>query len=262
MSSLVLELQAHALDPSVSVLDLLREALVVATKLSVQEFQEWIELELAGYNGTSIPEYRSIRGQLRAWNPYHGWQPIATDNQDLEKLYESVCNCRISQSISELVALSNSKNNKLCMRLPFKTESLLVSTVRTKVQISISEASIQAIVGAVRTVILRWTLKLEEDGITGEGMTFSKEEKEIAANHDYSSFILIKVEQTQMQNSSSESRANAETFNNDLGGANIANFANKVQDNGQQVASNFSQNISQNVDDIMKIIAGSISLMQ
>lgn len=254
MSSLVLELQADALDPSVSVLNLLRKALVVAKKLGVQEFQSWIELELDGYDDMPIPEYRSIRGQIRAWNPYHGWQPIATDNQDLEECYKSVCNCSIRQSISELVALSNSENNELRMQLPFQAESFLVSTVGTSVKIGISRASIQAIVEAARDVILRWGLKLEEDGIIGEGITFSREEKQIAANHNYSSFIQIKVEQTQMQNSSSESRANAETFDNDLRGANIANFANKVQDNGQQVASNFSQNINQNVDEVMKIV--------
>lgn len=255
MSSLVLELQADALDPSASVVNLLRKALVVAQKLGVQEFQTWIELELAGYNGTPIPEYRSIRGQLRAWNMYHGWQPIATDNRDLENFYESVCNCSIRQSISELVALSDSENNELRVQLSFQTESFLVNTVGTSVKIGISRASIQAIVEAARDVILRWALKLEEDGITGEGMTFSREDKQIAANHDYTRFIQIKLEQTQVQNSSSESRANAETFNNDLDGANIANFANKIQDNGQQVASNFSQNINQNVDEIMKTIA-------
>lgn len=256
MKSLVLELQADALNSSVSVLDLLRKALVVATKLGVEKFHTWVELELDGYNRIPIPEYRSIRGQLRAWNPSHGWQVIDAEDcpQYLNALYENLCNCQLRQSISELVALSNSKNNELRLQLPFQEESFVVNTIGTSVKIGISRASIQAIVEAVRTVILRWSLKLQEDGITGEGMTFSQEEKQIAAKHDYSSFIQIKIEQTQMQNSSSESQANAETFNNDLGGANIANFANKVQDNAQQVASDFSQNINQNVDEIVRLI--------
>jgi hypothetical protein len=50
MTSLVEELQRDALDSSVSVLDLLRKALVVATKLNIDEFKEWIELELKGYS--------------------------------------------------------------------------------------------------------------------------------------------------------------------------------------------------------------------
>jgi hypothetical protein len=50
MTSLVEELQKDALNSSVSVLDLLRKALVVATKLNIDEFKEWIELELKGYS--------------------------------------------------------------------------------------------------------------------------------------------------------------------------------------------------------------------
>lgn len=59
-----------------------------------------------------------------------------------------------------------------------------------------------------------------------------------------------------MQNSSSESQSNSETFKNenDLRGANVTNFANQVQDNARQVASNFSQNIGQNIDEITRLI--------
>lgn len=59
MSAIVLELQQDALNPSVSALNLLRKALVVATKLNIEEFQQWIELELNGYKGAPIPEYRN-----------------------------------------------------------------------------------------------------------------------------------------------------------------------------------------------------------
>ncbi len=76
MSSLILELQREALSPSVSVINLLRKALVVANELDIKEFQEWIELETYGYINSSIPGYRTTRGQMRGWNPFHQWQPI------------------------------------------------------------------------------------------------------------------------------------------------------------------------------------------
>ena len=41
---------------------------------------------------------------------------------------------------------------------------------------------------------------------------------------------------------------------NDLRGANIANFANQVQDDASQSASSFTQTINSNIDDITKII--------
>jgi hypothetical protein len=255
--SLVLELQADALDDSISVLNLLRKALVVAKKLNIQKFQLWIESELNGYDErTAIPKYRSVHGQLRGWNPYHGWQPIVARDPVFEEFMKSVCDGQVGQPISELVSLlSNSQNDGFLLQPSFQVESILVKSVRAQVRINTSKASIHGIVEAVRDVILHWALKLEEDGITGEGMTFSIKEKQIAANHDYSSLINLTINHTQMQNSSSESRANAETFKNDLRGTNIANFANQVQDNARQLASNFSLNINQNVDEIMRLVS-------
>jgi AbiTii len=245
VSSLVLELQSDALNSSVSTLDVLRKALVVARKLGIEKFQKWIEVELEGYDGVPLPKYRSTRGQLRAWNPYHGWRPIRTDSKDLQEAYAKVCDCSISQPISELIFLANSEGDELQMQLPFQAESFLVSTVRTSVKISISKVSVQGIVEAVRDIILQWALQLEEDGVTGEGMTFSKEEKQIAARHDYGSFIQINIDQAQMQNSSSESQANSGTFSNNLSGANVANFANQVTDNARQQANQYNYSLEQ-----------------
>ncbi|MEJ6486500.1 hypothetical protein N0Y54_35455 [Nostoc punctiforme UO1] len=238
MNSIVLELQRDALNPSISVLILLRKAYVVARKLKIRQFQEWIELELNGYNGHPIPEYRSVRGQLRAWNPFHGWHQIVTYDQNLLEIYETVCNCSIRQSISELSALTDDPDNELQMQLPHRIESFLASSVSTSVKVSISSASVKRIVESVRDVILEWALKLEEDGITGEEMVFSQEEKQIAAKQDYSGLIQIinNIEQSQMQNSSSESQSNSESFKNDLRGANVGNFANQVSGNARQQA--------------------------
>jgi hypothetical protein len=46
MSSSVLELQHDALQPDVRVIDLLRKSLVVAKKLGLGEFEEWVNAEL------------------------------------------------------------------------------------------------------------------------------------------------------------------------------------------------------------------------
>lgn len=247
MSSLVLELQSNVLDSSVSTLDVLRKALVVAKKLGIKKFQEWIELELRGYKGNpnAIPQYRLTRGQLRGWNPYHGWNPIGTDDKTIQKFFADVCDCSIHQPISELIVLASSKGGELELQLPFQTESLLIGIVDTRIKISISQVSIQGIVDAVRDIILKWALQLEEDGITGEKMTFSKEEKKIVARYDYSSLIQINIDQAQMQNSSSESQANSKTFSNDLSGANIANFANQVTDNARQQANQYNYSLEQ-----------------
>ncbi|MCM0590477.1 MAG: hypothetical protein HEQ19_15755 [Gloeotrichia echinulata CP02] len=256
MSSLIQELQQEAYNPSVSVLDLLRKALIVATKLNITEFQEWIELELKGYQDQPIPDYRKVAATIRGWNPYHGLQPIVGQDQYTLELYKNACSRPIRQSISELVALIDSGENEMQLQLSPKIESILIGTVNAQIKIIISSASIKRIVESVRDVILRWSLKLEEHGITGEGINFTQQEKQIAGKHDYSSFIQINVgqAQSQMQNSSSESQSNSDTFNNDLRGSNIGNFANQVKDNARQVSCDFSQNIGQNSDEIVKII--------
>lgn len=83
MSGLILELQADALDPHTRVSDLLRKALVISKKLGIDEIEHWIVNELNGYSEhEEIPAYRKIRGEVKVWNPYHGWQPLNFGNPE------------------------------------------------------------------------------------------------------------------------------------------------------------------------------------
>ena len=84
--SLVIELQQEAINPEAKVSDLLRKALVVAAKLNVGEFRQWIEQELHGYKGDadSIPKYRHIKGELKATHPMYGLVPAIISDSELE----------------------------------------------------------------------------------------------------------------------------------------------------------------------------------
>jgi AbiTii len=75
---LVSEIQRDALDPSVKVSTLLRKVRLAAAKLNLTTVEGWVEKELKGYPD-EVPEYRQTRGQVRYWNPHHGWQPVAGD---------------------------------------------------------------------------------------------------------------------------------------------------------------------------------------
>ena len=73
MSSIVIELQQESLNKNISISDLLRKALVVAKKLKISDFEEWITNELNGYEkAEDIPAYRYVAGSVKAWNPHHG----------------------------------------------------------------------------------------------------------------------------------------------------------------------------------------------
>ena len=78
MAGLVSELQKDALDSNVKLSDLLRKALVVATKLKMPDFKTWIQKELNGY-GDKIPkgqkmlfDHRSVGFYEWLFNPKYG----------------------------------------------------------------------------------------------------------------------------------------------------------------------------------------------
>ena len=103
MTSLVLELQREAMDPQARLSDILRKAVVVATKLGIDEFKSWAESELKGYGrDTGIPSYRKVHGEMKAHNPYHGWIPVIVQDAELANM---ISNRDIGQPISELEAL-------------------------------------------------------------------------------------------------------------------------------------------------------------
>jgi hypothetical protein len=167
------------MNPQVKVSDLLRRALVVATKLNLEEFRAWIEKELKGYKDNKVPSYRNVRGEVKVQNPYHGLQPVIfEDSQHAKSLSES----NIGTSIGELEdLLKGDEKGILHVRLPDETVSELAKSLMGMPPVLIvGQAQIYGIVDAVRNGILEWSLKLEKDGILGAESTFSREEKEKA----------------------------------------------------------------------------------
>jgi hypothetical protein len=63
------------------------------------------------------------------------------------------------------------------------------------------------ILDSVRTEILNWALKLEEDGILGEGMTFSRDEQQKAATQHSVHYHIGTMTQSQIQHGSDNSSA-------------------------------------------------------
>lgn len=183
--ALVLELQRAAISKEGSVADLLRLALVVARKLGVTEFEEWIQAELNGYKADvpPAPAYRKITGTLKCWNPYNGWIPLQSRDPDMDAALSS----RVSgQAVGELESMRGAGKNAgtFIMYFPKKLEAELMASMEMAFQpaLFISGAQIHGILDAVRNLVLDWSLKLEAAGVLGENMTFSREEKDRAAN--------------------------------------------------------------------------------
>lgn len=186
MDSIVLELQKEAYDSKSGVTDLLRKAYVVAKKLKIKEFEEWLHNELNGYQCPldRVPEYRTIVGDMKAWNPYNGWIPVIIPDDEITNL---ISKSKISQSIPEIDKLLKSESNYLVLKLPASMENLLGNFMEftTKYQLHFSKSQANHILETVRNIVLEWALKLEEDGILGNNISFSKEEQQKAQKENY-----------------------------------------------------------------------------
>jgi len=181
MKSLVLELQREAMNPNGRLSDILRKALVVATKLKVDEFKIWTDSELKGYaKGQDIPPYRKVKGSVKAWNPYNGWIPVIVRNSEIMDL---ISNRSIGQPISELESLCHQKDEGGGLQVPLphdwimklfsKSKEFRLGMVPTLI---VDKSQLDGILDAVRNEILNWSLELERQGILGDGMSFSTEE--------------------------------------------------------------------------------------
>ena len=184
MSSIVLDLQNEITQHDCDIVNVLRKAHLIAVKLDLSEFDAWIKCELNGYkSGDTIPEYRIVRGELKALNPYLGWIPTMIPNPTVENYF---CNKRVPNSISEIVTMCKRNENGLIAEFTgeelSKLNNMFASPVQMKYTLHFSTTAIGDIVERVKNAVLEWTIKLEGEGILGEGMQFNTVEKESAKN--------------------------------------------------------------------------------
>lgn len=201
MDGIVLDLQREALEQGGDILSLLRKAYLIARKLQLKDFEQWVNKELKGYeNGDNIPRYRHLYGEVKAWNPYHGWIPVVLPEDyglNEHKAKEPIANLMdVYRKSDDHIAIVN---------FPASVNAILNETApfQTKYALFISVNQIFNIEESVRTAILEWSIVLEENGIIGEGMQFSKKEKGIAVNtptiNNYTTNFFGNVSNTQVQ---------------------------------------------------------------
>ncbi len=184
MGSIVLELQNEIVSSNCDVVNILRKAHLIASKLKLADFDQWIQHELNGYpDKESCPEYRKVCGSLKAFNPYRGWIPTLIQDNEYEK---KICERKLVNSISEIISLCQSSGNVLT--LDFSGEQLALfdkmadSLLPMDYALHVPTTAVKDIEEKVKNTILEWTLKLESEGIVGENMVFSETEKESAVN--------------------------------------------------------------------------------
>ncbi|MGV2102544.1 AbiTii domain-containing protein [Rhizobium sp. 21-4511-3d] len=179
MTSLVEEIQRDAINPEVPVSTLLRKVKLAAAKLQLPAIEAWVEAELNGY-ASDLPEYRKFKGIPKAFNPFRGWIDIHASAEMYEKISETTS----GQSIAQIEDLLSDKDSAT-FYTPMNRRLIDILNKNTRVplgqmSIFIGRADLTGILDRVRNLVVDWTLALERNGIRGEGMSFSKEEKNAA----------------------------------------------------------------------------------
>lgn len=208
MSSIVLDLQQEVLKPDCDILNALRKAHLIASKLKLQEFDTWIMQELNGYadgNQENIPEYRKVNGTFKAFNPYHGWIPVIFQNSEFQSL---LCTRVLGNSISEILELYKTSEGHVMINCPGDVDRMIdkmcSTPFPTNYSLHVSVHILKTIVDQVQNCLLEWTIRLENEGILGEDMRFSQEETAMAKkvpqtiNNYYGTVVNGDIKQSQV----------------------------------------------------------------
>ena len=159
----------------------------------------------AGENQDNIPEYRKVNGLLKAWNPYHGWIPVVFQDSKFQSL---LCTRFLGNSISEILELYKTSEGHVLLSYPGDIErtidKMCSSPFPTNYSLHVSAHILKAIVDQVQNCLLEWTIRLESEGVLGEGMRFSQEETAMAQkvpqtiNNYYGTVVNGNVKQSQV----------------------------------------------------------------
>lgn len=186
---IVLELQRDCLDQTVSASTILRKAKVIASKLGLNELEQWLTSELEGYDCSldELPDHRKGIGQPKFRNPYHGWCPIMTDDGWFGQAVRTVF---LKQSVSEMEELIEGESSSLVMYYNPAIQEALQRQLPVPMECALhfSKSQVVHALDYIRNKTLNWTLELEKRGILGEGLSFGeaqKQEAQLVTNHIY-----------------------------------------------------------------------------
>lgn len=157
----------------------LRKARLAASRLQLQNVSKWMDAELKGYGPTDeLPLYRQKEGLLQGYNPYHGWQPIMSEDREFIK---KVSRAPIGSPIAVLENDVRKSTGKEVLEfgLPSEMRNALSSmlSMPTSVRLLLPPSTPLDILEAVRNLLTDWCLELERAGILGEGLSFGDNEK-------------------------------------------------------------------------------------
>jgi hypothetical protein len=189
--NLVNELQVSA--EKDDVLTVLRKTKRLASKLDRKDIADWLQSEQAGYaSGQDVPEYRQVRGTLAMQTNGHipaGYGFVMNGIQELPGFGINPI-MPVKESISTVLSWIESPEKGHGIYFPIDRAMDVDRYVRSHVnpmfrnQVSfmlrLNDAQVKAIPEQIKDKVLDWACALECAGVTGDGLSFSAKEKELA----------------------------------------------------------------------------------
>jgi len=189
--NLVNELQVSA--ESDNVVAVLRKARRLASKLERDDIAEWLQSEQSGYTDPEVvPAYRKVHTNL-ALNTNGpipaGYGLLMNGVKDLPKCglefpfpimasINTVLTWTAGDAKGVYFPIEAGSKESQMIRDAFHFESPYSNQITFMLHLNSSE--IMAIPEHVKDKVLDWALALERAGVTGDGMSFSSKEKQIA----------------------------------------------------------------------------------
>lgn len=175
MSKQFEELRRELFKSDCDVVLALRLAHTIAKKNKMNDFDMWIQNELNGYKCTTkaLPDYRKIKGNIKALNPFYGWIPYVIEDNELENLFSTAT---MFEPISSIVQLcKDQKNSIYTFRYRGDIHKKLEEQVDAEldIQLHVNIAHICNIIEAVKSRLTEWVI---ENDIDDNGKTEVMEE--------------------------------------------------------------------------------------
>lgn len=167
---------------------ILNKALMISNELNLKEFNEWINLELNGYdNLNELPKYRILECELRGDKVENNWgEIIIASNVPVEglsnELNEKLREVSVYQSILELIYICDTQHEIARFKPDFKMENFLKKNINNATEIyrACPIFQLKTIIGHVKHEILNWCSELKKNDIIGESYYFTDKELKAA----------------------------------------------------------------------------------
>ena len=158
------------------------------------------------------------QGRVVVEDPYIGMKPVIFKYSEQEELLSKMPFINTVAYLEQIYGDGSHDSTLLMSYNPSLSNRLMESTkssVPPVLQVQLFE--VHRVLDTVRNTVLNWSLKLEEDGILGDGMAFSKEEKEAATgvSHNINNFY-GNVTNSQVQQSSPHASQSQENSSIDI----------------------------------------------